>query len=69
MRTVQAILAGITGNMMGDEGPITDFIIFYLFANLNDLSGNFVTENPGSFLDPIPFHNIAAADATCQYLD
>jgi hypothetical protein len=69
MKTVQTVLAGITGDMMGDEDPVTDLVLIHPFTNLNNLSCNLMTEYPRSFLNPIPFHDIATADTTCQHLD
>ena len=69
MIPVQTVSAGIAWNMVGDKDPITDFISFYLFTDLNNLSCNLMTEHPGSLLNPIPFHDITAANATGQYLD
>jgi hypothetical protein len=69
MKTVQTVWAGVTGNMVGDKDPVTGFVAIHPFADLNDLPGNLMTEHPWGFLNPVPFHDIAAANATCQYLD
>jgi len=36
---------------------------------LNDSPGDFVAQDRGSFLDPVPLHDVAAADAAGLHLD
>jgi hypothetical protein len=67
MITVQTVLAAITWNMMGDKDPITNLITIYAASDLNNLPPCLMTEHPGSFLNPIPLHDIATADATGQH--
>jgi hypothetical protein len=55
--------------MVGDEDPVADFVAIHPFANLDNLSRHLMAEHPGGLLHPIPFHDIASADATGQYLD
>jgi hypothetical protein len=38
MKTIQAVLAGITGNMMRNEHPVTHLIPSHSTSNFNDLS-------------------------------
>src|SRR5574340_124651 len=63
MITAQAIAAGVARNMMGHKYPVTDFIILNTFACLYNLSCNLMSQNPRSFFNSVPFHNIASADA------
>jgi hypothetical protein len=69
MKTIQTVLAGITGDMVGNEDTITHLVLIHPFTNLNDLSCDLMTEHPRSFLNPIPFHDIATADTTSYHLD
>jgi hypothetical protein len=68
METIQAVLASVAGNMMGNKDPITNFVAIHPTAHLNNLSCNLMAEDTGSFFDPIPFHDIATADAAGQHL-
>ena len=67
--TVYTIMADIARDMMGDEDPITDMITLHPTTNLGNLSSDLMAENSGCLFDAIPFHDIAAADTTCQHLD
>jgi hypothetical protein len=69
MKTVQTVLAGITGNMVRHKDLITPFVTIHPLTNLNNLSCYLMTQHPGSLLDPIPFHDIAPTDTTGQHLD
>jgi hypothetical protein len=60
---IQAVAAGVAGDMVGDEDPVTDFVLFHPLADFYDLSRDLVPQHYGSFLDTIPFHHVAAADA------
>jgi hypothetical protein len=69
METLQTIVASITGDMVGDKDPVTNLVLIHPITNLNNLSCNLVAEHTGSFLDPVPFHDIAAANTTRPHLD
>ena len=65
----QAVAALAAGNVVRGKNPIADFKIFDAGADLRDFPGNFMTQNERGFLDPIPFHQVAAADAAGARLD
>jgi hypothetical protein len=64
MLAVQAVAARVAGDVMGDENPITDLIPLHALPDFNDLSRDLVAQHSRSLFDAIPFHHIAAADAT-----
>src|SRR4030043_1010349 len=67
--TIQAVVTGIAGDMVGNKDPISDLILIHPFSNFNTLSCNLMAKHPGRFLNPIPFHDIAATDTAGQNLN
>src|SRR3989338_9598338 len=63
MISIQAVVACIAGDMVGYKYPVSLFISFNTFSDFNNLTGNFMSEDKGSFLDAIPLHYITAADS------
>jgi hypothetical protein len=57
--TIPAVAAR---HMVRREDSVTDAEISDTVADLDDLSGNLVAQDQGRFLDPIPFHQVTAAD-------
>src|SRR3990167_4974322 len=68
MISIQAVVACIAGDMVGYKYPVSLFISFNTFSDFNNLTGNFMSEDKGSFLDAIPLHYITAADTACNNL-
>jgi hypothetical protein len=62
MMASQTIAAGIAGNVMGRDDPIPDAKIFHVGSGLNDFTGHFMAQYKRGSFDPVPFHDIAAAD-------
>jgi hypothetical protein len=60
---------GVTGDMMGDEHPITNLVFSDVFPDSNDIPSDLMAKDLWCFLDTVPFHDIAAADATSFHLD
>jgi hypothetical protein len=59
----QAVVAGVAGNMMRGGDTIALFVRLDALADLDDDTGDLMTENHRSFRKPIPLRHIAAADA------
>jgi hypothetical protein len=59
----KAIVAGVAGDVMGDRDSVPNPELRDVLSFLDDFSGDFVTENPGGLLDPIPLQDIAPADS------
>src|SRR3990167_5938359 len=66
--TIQAVVAGVAGDMMRYRYPISCFETLDPFANSDDFTGNFMTEYKGRLFDAVPFHDVTSADAACHYL-
>jgi hypothetical protein len=64
MKTVQTVLAAITGDMVRNKDTITNLKTIYSSTDFNNLSCDLMTKHPGSLLNPIPLHDITAADTT-----
>ena len=59
---LQAVTAGVAGDMMGDEDPVSLPIIGDAGADSVNDPGDFVPQNQGGLFAPVPFHDVAAAD-------
>ena len=51
---------------MRNHDPIPLFEFFHAFSCLNDFSRYLVPKDPGSLLEPVPLHHIAATNARCH---
>jgi hypothetical protein len=45
MMSTQAVMAGITGNVVGCRNPFTLFVMIYPFASFYNLAANLVTQH------------------------
>jgi hypothetical protein len=54
--------------MMRHKNPVTHLVPRNFVAYLFDYACSFVTENSRRFGNPVPFRNVAAADAACHNL-
>ena len=66
---MQTVTAGVAGDMMGDKNPLTNVITLYALSDLNNLSCDLMTEHQRGLFNAVPFHDVAAADATGLDLD
>src|SRR5659263_274553 len=62
--TAGAVMAGHAGNMMGDGDPVACTEAGNALPHLHDLAGDLVSQYQGNLAGAIPFHDVAAADAT-----
>ena len=62
-----AKFAVITRHMMADKDPLAHAVLVRF--GLDDLAGDLMAENPGRLGQPVPFHDIGAADAAGADLD
>jgi hypothetical protein len=53
--------------MVGCNNPIPFFVTVNPLADFSDFSGNLMAKHQRGLLNPIPFHHIAAANATGFY--
>src|SRR4030043_320638 len=60
--TIQAVVTGIAGDMVGDIDPITNSVLIHPFSNFNNFSCNLMSKNTRRFFDPVPLHHITATD-------
>ena len=59
----QTVAALAAGHMMRGKNPIADFEVFDPLPHLGHFAGNLMTQNKRRLFDPIPLHQIAAANA------
>ena len=66
---LEAVEACVTGDMMGYEHTVPDPVALDSGACLDDHPCDLVPEDDGRLLDPVPLHDVAAADAAGRHLD
>ena len=55
-------MAGIAGDMVGNEDPVTDLVTGDILTDRGDFAGDLMAQDQRRFLYPVPFHDIAPAD-------
>jgi hypothetical protein len=58
-----AIAASHARDVMGDKNPLADVKALNIGAHGSDFTGDLVAQNERRFLDPVPFHQVRAANA------
>jgi len=69
MTALEAVPAGVAGYMVGDEDPVALAVGSDPGADRDDGPGYFVSQHQGGLPDPVPLHDVAAADPAGHYLD
>ncbi|MBA7681354.1 hypothetical protein ES703_89692 [subsurface metagenome] len=64
MMTTQAIVTRVARDMVGCRDPLPLFVALHSIPHLDNLTGNLMTQHQGCTVKAIPFHDIAATDAT-----
>ena len=65
----ETVMAGVAGHMVGDEDPVPLFEAADVATCLGNIAGYFVSQYERCLFDPIPLHDVAAANATGEHLD
>ena len=66
---LEAVVACIAGNVMRNKDAVSGPVALDAIAFFDDHPGNLVPEDDGRLLDPVPLHDVAAADAAGHHLD
>jgi hypothetical protein len=66
---LETVAAGIAGDVMGDENAVAGPVTLHTGTLLDDDPADLVAENDGGLLDPVPLHDVAAADAAGHHPD
>jgi hypothetical protein len=66
--TLKTVMTGITGYMVRDKYPVTLLKSLNILPDIEDLTCHFMTKHAGSFLDPVPLHNIGSTNPARLHL-
>ena len=66
---LETVMAGIAGDVMGDENAVAGPVALNTGALFDDDPADLMAEDDGGLLDPVPLHDVAAADAAGHHLD
>ena len=66
MLALEAELAGVVRDVMGDEHPVSYLVVLHLCSDLNDITCDLMAKHPRRLFDAVPFHDVTAADSACD---
>ena len=69
MASPETVMTGVAGDMVGYEDTVTGLVPPHSLARFDDHPGDLVAQDNRRLPDPVPLHDVAAADAAGDHPD